>query len=84
MIMNIEDIDAMIDAQFEYERKRLKAYNGDVAEPGHVYQFVTSEVLREVEQATKIRALRIGKDSFATAQIVYKGCVFHAPAGRAD
>ena len=82
--MKVSDIDAMIDAQFDYERKRILVYHGEEAEPDCVYQFVTRDALRDISGVTGIRARLLGTGGYATAQIEYKGCVFQAPSGRAD
>lgn len=79
--MKLSDIDAMIEAQFEYERKRSAVYNNGAYDPSVIYQFVNREQLRDISNVTKVRALRIGKEPYGMAQVEYRGCFFLAPSG---
>lgn len=81
--MTIDQLDAMIDAQFEYERRRIAAFGFGDSEPKNVYCSLNSEQLREVQNVTKIRARRHGEDKYAMAEVEYRGCVFYSMSGGA-
>ncbi|WP_303202512.1 hypothetical protein [Raoultibacter timonensis] len=79
--MKLADLDAMIDAQFEYERKRLAVFGEEPSDPAAVYQSVDRSRLREISNATKIMARRHGEGKYAMAEVEYRGCVFYAMVG---
>lgn len=79
--MKLTDIDAMIDAHFDYERKRLAVFNEKPCDPSTVYQSVDRQQLREISSATKTRAKRNGDGKYAIAEVEYRGCVFYAMVG---
>lgn len=82
--MNKQEIDAMLEAQREYEKARVTAYYGTPDMDPRSYQFVSLPTLRAVERAVGTEAKLAGEGPYATYQIEYGGCLFQAPAGRAD
>lgn len=74
----------MLDAQRAYEKARVAAYFGTADMQPRAYQFVALPTLRAVERALGIEARLSGEGSYATYQLEYGGCLFQAPAGRAD
>lgn len=79
--MKLADLDAMIDAHFDYERKRLAVFSEKPSDPDTVYQSVDRSRLREISNTTKIMALRHGEGKYAMAEVEYRGCVFYAMVG---
>lgn len=80
--MIVQNIDAMIDAQFEYEKLRAEAYYDDPQPVHTVNQFVSLETLRKI---AKTVGLDIKQGSHTeTVYVDYNGCRFSAPSGRAD
>lgn len=82
--MRKEDVDAMLAAQRAYEEARRAAYRdaGDFSTT--LYQFVALPALRALERAVGAKARLEGEGTYATYRLEYGGCVFQAPAGRAD
>ena len=80
--MIVQNIDAMIGAQFEYERLRAAAYYDDPQPIRMVNQFVSLETLRKIAK-TVSREIKQGAHT-ETVCLDYNGCRFSAPSGRAD
>lgn len=79
--MIVQNIDAMIDAQFEYEKLRAEAYYDDPQPVRTVNQFVTNDLLRKIAKAVG-REIKQGSHT-ETVCVDYNGCRFSAPSGRA-
>ena len=82
--MNKQEIDAMLEAQRAYEKARVAAYFGTDDMKASMYQFVKLPTLRAIERALCVEAKRVGEGTYSTFQLEYGGCLFQAPAGRAD
>lgn len=80
--MIVQNIDAMIGAQFEFERLRAAAYYDDPQPVRMVHQFVSSDLLHKIAKITG-REIKPGSDC-STIRVDYNGCRFSAPSGRAD
>lgn len=82
--MKKHELDAMLEAQRNYEKARFIALYGTGEERPKTYQFVDRKQISEIARATGMDIKLTGEGTIATYQLEYDGCLFQAPAGRAD
>ena len=82
--MNRADIDAWIDARKALDAARARALGGELVEPPQTYEFVTMSQLADIERCVGATSRVTGEGAAAIRSLHYGGCLFQAPAGRAD
>ena len=82
--MNKTDIDAWIAARKALDAARARALSGGAACQPQTYEFVTAGQLADIERCVGASSRVTGDGTTAIRSLHYGGCLFQAPAGRAD
>lgn len=82
--MNKADIDAWISARKELDAARARALGWNPIEPPTTYEFVSMSQLDDIERCVGATSRVTGEGATAIRSLNYNGCLFQAPAGRAD
>lgn len=82
--MNRADIDAWIDARKALDAAKARALTGELVEPPTTYEFVSMSQLADIERCVGATSRVTGEGATAIRSLHYGGCLFQAPAGRAD
>lgn len=76
--MRLANIDAMIEAQRDYERKRCIVHYAEDLGSEPLYHAVTTDLLNAIATATKSTITRRESSGTAYFEAEYNGCVFYA------
>lgn len=82
--MNRADIDAWISARKALDAARARALGWNPIDPPTTYEFVSMAQLADIERCVGASSRVTGDGSAAIRSLYYGGCLFQAPAGRAD
>lgn len=82
--MNRADIDAWIDARKTLDAAKARALGWEPIDPPQTYEFVSMSQLADIERCVGATSRVTGEGATAIRSLNYNGCLFQAPAGRAD
>ena len=82
--MNRADIDAWIDARKALDAAKARALGWRPIDPPTTYEFVSIAQLADIERCVGATSRVTGEGATAIRSLNYNGCLFQAPAGRAD
>lgn len=82
--MNRADIDAWIDARKALDVAKARALGWEPIDPPQTYEFVSMSQLADIERCVGATSRVTGEGATAIRSLNYNGCLFQAPAGRAD
>ena len=82
--MNRADIDAWIDARKALDAAKARALGWEPMDPPQTYEFVSMAKLADIERCVGATSRVTGEGATAIRSLHYNGCLFQAPAGRAD
>ena len=82
--MNREALDTAIRAEFYAEEAWNFATTGKSSTPGHVFKWVSKDIMQAISTATGAQIRRCGEGTTSTYVLDYGGCIFQAARGEED